>query len=257
MVIDMFYDSVCRCFLGPESQNPSSPTSAETKVLLQNNRTQRVHLKGKQFDNLFSNINNNINQETKNNKNDQGMKSTEAPSTKSNQYSDRSKRKSKKKRRSPASRRDEIFRSRKSETRDQPASSVPTNSGRFSSVAQVLCFATPIHDGEEENSILRSESDCNTLNTCEDTITSTLFFEKKYEHIVESRPPMPLFNQFKVDDKNELRRIVATDSHNSLKMIRLMRETPKKKTPMDDSDDDQVPPAVKIDSSESSNEQRR
>lgn len=69
-------------------------------------------------------------------------------------------------------------------------------------------------------------SDTATLNTNgEDTITSTLYFDSKYAHIQESRPPMPLFNQFKIGQaKDEIRTIMATDSHSSLRMIKLMQQ---------------------------------
>lgn len=160
----------------------------------------------------------------------------------------------------------EIFRTRGFAERPAPAPA-PL---RFPFSA--LCFATPIDEEEEENEILRMESDdCNTLNTCEDTVTSTVAFERKYAHIVESRPPMPLFHQFKVTPTNEpdgeLRRIVATDSHNSLKMIHYDAKPPstEKVHLQDESEDeddanpvdDDVPPAVKIDSSGSSSSSSR
>jgi hypothetical protein len=93
-----------------------------------------------------------------------------------------------------------------------------------------LCFATPIRGTEEEqdDQDLRSldNSDTATLNTNgEDTITSTLYFDSKYAHIQESRPPMPLFSQFKIgQDKDEIQNIMASDSHSSLRMIKLMQQ---------------------------------
>lgn len=147
------------------------------------------------------------------------------------------------KRKRPAKSRDEIFRHRRFEEahattthyNPKPKTAQPsTPFSRFLSgqgvVANALCFATPIRDTDEEPTTVavqqesNDNSDANTLNTCEDTITSTLYFDSKYAHVVQSQPPMPLFNQFKVDDRHEdeLRRIVASDSHNSLKMIRLM-----------------------------------
>jgi hypothetical protein len=180
-----------------------------------------------------------------------------------------------KKRKSPTTKRDEIFRSRDVERRDKPEPQSNSFSRFLSShqgnLVTALCFATPVHDEEEPNEILKTESDCNTLNTAEDTITSTLFFERKYAHIVEHRPPMPLFSDFKVeDDQNELRRIVASDSHNSMKMIRLMGEhggLATTKVTLEESEeeddvcqknkDDDVPPAIKIDSSASSSSSSR
>lgn len=167
----------------------------------------------------------------------------------------------------------DIFRTRGFEAREKPPPSQSAFSSRFP--LNALCFATPIHDDDmdEDNEILRLESDdCNTLNTCEDTVTSTVAFERKYAHLVESRPPMPLFHQFKVNvDKtvpDELRRIVATDSHNSLKMIHYdgkedvakqqkVELEEESEDEYDPAGDDDVPPAVKIDSSCSSSSSHR
>mmetsp|Transcript_12851 Transcript_12851/g.18883 ORF Transcript_12851/g.18883 Transcript_12851/m.18883 type:complete len:256 (-) Transcript_12851:173-940(-) len=249
MVVDAIFDSLCRCFGVSNGQSPNPPSS-ENILVHRQKRTDRVQLKDKQFDQLF-------NESKKKLKNHQQQ--NRQPTLKSGRVAQpiksRSSQKSVKKRKSPATLRDEIFRSRDAEIRDKPVSSNGTASGLKFSVAQALCFATPVVDDTEEcNSIKLSESDCNTLNTCEDTITSTLFFEKKYAHIVENQPPMPLFNQFKVDDKNELRRIVAADSHNSMKIVHLMKKAPRK-TVVKVSDED-VPPAVKIDSSESNDSRR-
>jgi hypothetical protein len=152
------------------------------------------------------------------------------------------------KRKRPSKSRDEIFRHRRFEDAHATTNSnshhntshpkpktnhtSPFHFLKGGVVANALCFATPIRDTDEEpvttTVVLQDSvdnSDANTLNTCEDTITSTLYFDSKYAHVVQSQPPMPLFNQFKVDERHEdeLRRIVASDSHNSLKMIRLMR----------------------------------
>jgi hypothetical protein len=104
-----------------------------------------------------------------------------------------------------------------------------TDFSRLLNPSLALCFATPVRGTEEEpdEQDLRSvdNSDTNTLNTCEDTITSTLYFDSKYAHIQESRPPMPLFSQFKVGQADdEIRTIMATDSHSSLRMIKLMQQ---------------------------------
>lgn len=110
-----------------------------------------------------------------------------------------------------------------------PSVQPQTDFSRLLNPSLALCFATPIRGTEEEpeEQDLRSvdNSDTNTLNTCEDTITSTLYFDSKYAHIQESRPPMPLFSQFKVGQADdEIRTIMATDSHSSLRMIKLMQQ---------------------------------
>jgi hypothetical protein len=96
-----------------------------------------------------------------------------------------------------------------------------------------LCFATPIRGTEEMDNIDNEQdvrsvdaSDTATLNTNgEDTITSTLYFDSKYAHIQETRPPMPLFNQFKLGPaQDEIRTIMASDSHSSVRMVEIMQQ---------------------------------
>jgi hypothetical protein len=96
-----------------------------------------------------------------------------------------------------------------------------------------LCFATPVRGTEEMDNIDNEQdvrsvdaSDTATLNTNgEDTITSTLYFDSKYAHIQETRPPMPLFNQFKLGPaQDEIRTIMATDSHSSVRMVEIMQQ---------------------------------
>ena len=105
-----------------------------------------------------------------------------------------------------------------------------TDFTRLLNPSLALCFATPVRGTEEEldEADMRSvdNSDTATLNTNgEDTITSTLYFDSKYAHIQETRPPMPLFNQFKIGQaKDEIRTIMATDSHSSVRMIKLMQQ---------------------------------
>lgn len=143
-------------------------------------------------------------------------------------------------------RRDDIFRLRGFNTSAaaQPSGSPPETAspsqnaaGSISrllvmDVGKSLCFATPVRESsseaaDDEKEIKSVEtSGGNTQNTAEDTITSTLYFDAKYSHIVESRPPMPLFRQFEVpitaDKPNELTRIISAGSHTSrLSMIRI------------------------------------
>uniref|UniRef100_A0A7S2EM81 Uncharacterized protein n=1 Tax=Ditylum brightwellii TaxID=49249 RepID=A0A7S2EM81_9STRA len=101
-----------------------------------------------------------------------------------------------------------------------------------SAFAQVLCFANPVRGNSQEDEkdpaidnsdYLSNDDDTNTLNTCEDTITSTLAYEAQFSHMVESRPPMPLFMHFQVPceedhQNNELTKIVTTGSHRSFNL---------------------------------------
>ena len=154
------------------------------------------------------------------------------------------------KRKRPAQTREEIFRNKNGTSRMGSASCMPGNSGtpagqsrnsntsstpktdftRLLNPSLALCFATPIRGTEEEQEEqdLKSldHSDTATLNTNgDDTITSTLYFDSKYAHIQESTPPMPLFSQFKIgQSKDEIRTIMATDSHSSVRMIKIMEQ---------------------------------
>eukprot|EP00339_Tiarina_fusa_P006074 CAMPEP_0117070436 /NCGR_PEP_ID=MMETSP0472-20121206/49487_1 /TAXON_ID=693140 ORGANISM="Tiarina fusus, Strain LIS" /NCGR_SAMPLE_ID=MMETSP0472 /ASSEMBLY_ACC=CAM_ASM_000603 /LENGTH=262 /DNA_ID=CAMNT_0004793545 /DNA_START=382 /DNA_END=1166 /DNA_ORIENTATION=- len=143
--------------------------------------------------------------------------------------------------------REEIFRSKENPTLPRPAQQGPSTFSRLLNPSIALCFATPIRGTEEEQdeADMRSidNSDTNTLNTCEDTITSTVYFENKYSHLVETRPPMPLFNQFKLKhEKDEIRNIIATDSHSSVNMIQLLqkqqREAQREPVQLEDSSSD-------------------
>jgi len=110
------------------------------------------------------------------------------------------------------------------------ASTPKTDFARLLNPSLALCFATPIRGTEEEQEELDlkslDHSDTATLNTNgDDTITSTLYFDSKYAHIQESTPPMPLFSQFKIGHANdEIRTIMATDSHSSVRMIKIMEQ---------------------------------
>jgi len=153
------------------------------------------------------------------------------------------------KRKRPAQTREEIFRNKNGTARSsssancvggKPAASASRNAtstpktdfARLLNPSLALCFATPIRGTEEEQeeldqkSVDHSCSDTATLNTNgDDTITSTLYFDSKYAHIQESTPPMPLFSDFKIGHANdEIRTIMATDSHSSVRMIKIMEQ---------------------------------
>ena len=131
------------------------------------------------------------------------------------------------KRKRPEKAREEIFRSKDvPAVRPTAASSNQTPFSRLLHPSLAMCFATPIRGTEDEPDEARSvdNSDTNTLNTCEDTITSTVYYENKLAHLTETRPPMPLFNQFKIGQQDDIREIMAGDSHSSVNMIRLLQQ---------------------------------
>lgn len=70
------------------------------------------------------------------------------------------------------------------------------------SPSALLCFANPIFDSDDDDMRLYREGND---RDGEDTITSTLFFESKYEHVVENGPPVPLYydQALKLDEEND------------------------------------------------------
>lgn len=243
--MEQVFDTVCRCFgavPGPTTSyrnpnNPQSPPrgqdnqSPEIKL-----RTSRLELQDREWDALFQHDakpkqQKPLKYQHSANPDLEHARAVAQAKQVASQSERRSQQRKSTKRKTPATRRDEIFRSRRLDPPSK-AQEAPQRSSfsRFLSnhqgVANALCFATPIRDEEDEAVPLNEHDDDSTLNTCEDTVTSTLIFDSKFSHVVEKRPPMPLFPHFKVsEEENHIRRIVATDSHNSLKLIRLMNQS--------------------------------
>ena len=255
MQFQTLFDSVCRCF----GHTPPTPTggsggqsNASQPIVTSNShssdvkrRTNRLELKNKEFDTLFEDGrqrgggSRHHSSERKPPTSSSSRKPKQQGSSpdhleharavaKAKLAANPSRYRSKRKRSGKA--KEDIFRSKQPiDHTHTSASTQQTTFSRLLNPSLALCFATPIRGTEEEvdETVLRSTdaSDTNTLNTCEDTISSTVVFDSKYSHVVETRPPMPLFNQFKIGhQKDEIRTIVATDSHSSLKMIKLLQE---------------------------------
>lgn len=153
----------------------------------------------------------------------------------------KSKERSQKRKRRPT--RDDIFRSKKTAPSRRPScEDAPTNTSCMNPIskflsnhqgfANALCFATPVRDSAEEEDVFNHNpnnndnqslaSDANTLNTCED---SMMLLDQKLARMSKNQPPMPLFHQFKVNpnESEGLRKIVATDSHSSFKLMKLWK----------------------------------
>ena len=99
-------------------------------------------------------------------------------------------------------------------------------------LANSLCFATPIRDpADEEADVPDSNSvvsDTNTLNTAEDTITSTLYYEQvKLAGLKQKNPPMPLFNAYEVKASDDIRKVVTCESYSSAKMKDWVLQNPE------------------------------
>lgn len=264
MQLHTLFDTVCRCFGHPTSEvstprTTDGPASAEAAAVARavgdsasgnassssaRKRTNRLELKDKQWDELFDKKQTNNTTPVTPDKDDGSTNDQSASKAKTSQVVNdlgsaqavaqaklaanpaRYTKRSKRKRSSKA--REEIFRSKHNPAANSSNNHVPTSFSRLLNPSIALCFATPIRGTEEEqdDTDVKSvdNSETGTLNTCEDTITSTVYFENKYSHLVETRPPMPLFHQFKIgQDKDEIRNIMATDSHSSLKMIKMLQ----------------------------------
>jgi hypothetical protein len=148
--------------------------------------------------------------------------------------------------------RDDIFRSKRdapssnSQMGPPPASLNPFLSRFLTSSPPVcmasLCFATPVRgdssmveddddevvDMQHRNDAASVVSDSNTLNTAEDTITSTLYYETtKLAGFKPTNPPMALYNSHAVGTQDDIHQIVRSRSHQtSFKVIQPAMVTP-------------------------------
>jgi hypothetical protein len=240
------FDSVCRCFghagNGPGNGEPAATSLVRTgsansleqghRTIEENHshvgkrRTNRLGLQDEQWDELF---------EKKNKKRPPKPTSpvndlTTAQALAQAKLAANPPRYNRSKRKRPEKAREEIFRSKDLPPEPRTAQSNQTPFSRLLHPSLAMCFATPIRGTEEEADDTRSvdNSETGTLNTCEDTITSTVYYESKLAHLTETRPPMPLFNQFKVGQKDEIRTVMTQDTHSSVNMIRLLQQQQQK-----------------------------
>lgn len=101
-----------------------------------------------------------------------------------------------------------------------------------------LCFAAPIRDSEDDadvpqnvthGNIIPSNDFTNEVDYDEETSAGPIFSQETvnsglFNHAVETQPPMPLFDRYKVrvdDNANELMGIVSSDTHSSVHMMRM------------------------------------
>ena len=242
-------------------QNRLSTVNSEVSSIAGKKRTNKLKLNDKQYDELFDKAQR-VNSKSSKNATGQPPKPEEKGNKNGNsdnmtEISDhdtaRALAKAKlaanppryrTKRKRPIQTREDIFRNKNGNSRlgsgscidvggdesskEKRTSAPKTDFSRLLNPSLALCFATPIRGTEEEQEDLKSLdcSDTATLNTNgDDTITSTLYFDSKYAHIQESTPPMPLYSQFKIGQaRDEIRTIMATDSHSSVKMIKIMEQ---------------------------------
>ena len=97
-------------------------------------------------------------------------------------------------------------------------------------IAHSLCFATPIRDPDEPdvedyNSVV---SESHTLNTAEDTMTSTVYYEQvKLAGLKQRNPPMPLFSAYEIKTGEDIRDVVESDTHSSVMMKEWVLKNPQ------------------------------
>ena len=108
--------------------------------------------------------------------------------------------------------------------RKQPEkpSSLTSFLGSNSGIPRMLCFANPILDSADDDSRpkLHRGNDFTTMD--EETITSTLYFDAKYEHIPQNQEPIPLLPEFSVphsDSNDDIIQIYNTGSHKTIQAI--------------------------------------
>eukprot|EP00559_Dactyliosolen_fragilissimus_P006927 CAMPEP_0184869976 /NCGR_PEP_ID=MMETSP0580-20130426/36046_1 /TAXON_ID=1118495 /ORGANISM="Dactyliosolen fragilissimus" /LENGTH=428 /DNA_ID=CAMNT_0027371829 /DNA_START=288 /DNA_END=1574 /DNA_ORIENTATION=+ len=128
-------------------------------------------------------------------------------------------------------RKSSIFRQREDEGSTQRSSAAASIASlilgkRNANVSSILCFANPVYEEEEVNrinKIRRTETIGCDSDLDADTISSTIFFDSKYDNIIESKAPVPLFNEYLVpencDKENAIREIFESGSHKSIKTI--------------------------------------
>lgn len=245
MSMQNILDSLCRCFgtpgvhepvdFGSRSQDPIPNNQRTPSTPDMKRRASRLALQDKQWDALFSDP---LSSKKQSNKVVSETPSTRPRGIEHAQTLAQAKlhanmQTSHKRKRSTS--KDDIFRSKKTPTLD--AKRLPSNGGpcqpgsvnpisRFltnhPALANSLCFATPVRDSdeeEEEPATVPFDNHSVMSEGCDETITSTLYYEttKLASLRPERNPPMPLFTDYSVDRGDDIRNIVAMDTHSSSK----------------------------------------
>jgi hypothetical protein len=244
-------DSLCRCFGTPGAHEPADfgslagvpiPNQRTPSTPDMKRRASRLALQDKQWDALFSDPVSS--KSSKNSKKQSKRVVSETPPARPHggiEYAQTvaqaklqaNMQTSHKRKRSTS--KDDIFRSKKSPTLDakcNPSPGGPCQPGSVNPIsrfltnhpalANSLCFATPVRDSEEEDeepATVPFDNHSVMSEGCDETITSTLYYEttKLASLRPERSPPMPLFTDYSVDRGDDIRKIVAMDTHSSAK----------------------------------------
>jgi len=97
--------------------------------------------------------------------------------------------------------------------------------GSNSTIPQMLCFANPIFDSSDDD--LKLFRDDYTVD--EETIASTLYFDARYEHVVQNKKPVPLYQEFSVpfsESNDDIIKIYNMGSHQSIRNVYCDSEQP-------------------------------
>lgn len=89
---------------------------------------------------------------------------------------------------------------------------------------QMLCFANPVLDSEDDE---KRHYDDYTVD--DETITSTLYFDAKIEHLVENRQPTPLYREFsimQVQGNADILKIYHSKSHKTIPLLNCEQPPP-------------------------------
>jgi len=253
MVVQALLESFSRCFGAPVGPTRSNYESNRNKHIVDGDNESRVHVEGdnevadtrrrtgrakglelqdEEWDDLFSRDsgqpvgcpqndsrgNNNTTNNSVASKKSLNKEITYPEAYARFKETARSRSSSSKRRRE---KKNDIFRERRNAPNSSLASRLLGKDG-----VKALCFANPVHTEGVE--IVDDEaSACHTLDTADDTTISNMYMDNQYSSN-EPRPPMPLFNYFKVnctgDSKDSLMTIVSTGSHHSARVRHLFIE---------------------------------
>lgn len=235
------FDSFCRCFGAPvnasdmevitDSATAEGGADAQKKVVSSTpdmkRRTGRLKLQDEQWDALFDCNATSVIPSRK--EGGESMTVEQARALAKAKLEANGSKKPQKRKRQTA---EDIFRSKKTPTTREEPQANPFS--RFLSnnpvIAHSLCFATPIRDPDEPdvedyNSVV---SESHTLNTAEDTMTSTVYYEQvKLAGLKQKNPPMPLFSAYEIKTGEDIRDVVESETHSSVMMKEWVLKNPQ------------------------------
>jgi hypothetical protein len=207
---------------GLTSSAPSTPSTPEMK-----RRTRSLALKDKQWDALFAaptDKQRSTSLQPRPSKNPTVEEHAQAVAEAKRSAATRKPRRGYPCKRKRSRSKEEIFRSKKEAVNHNAFSRFLSNNP---ALMKSLCFATPIHDSRDLDAA-SVVSDSGTLNTAEDTITSTLYYETtRLAGLKQTNPPMPLFDSHAVEEQDDIHQIVNSHSHSSVKLLNVYKHHAK------------------------------